>query len=164
VTLKNLNVYLALFLFLSPIGRAQESIDFSYFAVDYVSTERLASVDLSSHEKAEIFKDGFLAVFGEPANFAGKYYLYMTGCGTMCQALIAIDIESGRMVDMISASFGGCFQENSSLLITNPKLDSVFDDEVPDWAQSYYYKFSEEGFELLLESKSSFPGECINGQ
>lgn len=161
---KHLNIYTILVLILSPLCLAKEAIDFSDFEVESVSTKTLGKVDYSSHEKVEVFRDGLEALIGAQANFAGKYYLYTTGCGTMCQALVAVDIESGRMVDMVSASFGAFFQESSSLLITNPKLDSVFEEEIPEWAQSSYYRISDEGFELLQETQSSFPGECMHGQ
>ena len=164
MTLKNLDIYLVFVFFLSPLCMAQESNNFSDYEVMELSSNLLGNVDYSSHGNGEVFREGLQASLGEKANFAGKYYVYTTGCGTMCQALVVVDIDSGQMVDVISTSFGGCFQENSSLLITNPNLESVFEEEIPKWAKSYYYKISDEGFELLHETQSSFPGECVHGQ
>lgn len=161
---KNSLFNLALILFLPPIAWAQESIDFSDFEVAEMSDALLEQVDYSSHENAEAFREGLQYAIGEKANFAGKYYLHITGCGTMCQALVAIDLETARMVDMAVASFGACFRSDSSLLITNPDIESIYDGELPSWAQSSYYQITDKGFELLQELRTDFPGECESGQ
>ena len=162
--LKNYTICLLLILFLPTLTAAQDSLDFSDFEVADMSSVLLGQVDYSSYENGEAFREGLQAAAGKKANFAGKYYLYITGCGTMCQALLAVDLESSQIVDMVVASFGACFQKDSSLLITNPDIASIYDGELPPWAQSSYYQITETGFNLLQELKSDFPGVCESGQ
>ena len=53
-------------------------------------------------------------------NFGGKYIVNYWGCGSPCQVGVAINVESGGIIELPTASLGYEFQRNSRLLILNP--------------------------------------------
>ena len=132
--------------------------------VDEVFAGAIKSIDFSSNGSASKYKSTLKEAVGKRANFGGRYNLSFIGCGSMCQVFVAVEVETGRVVDIVNSNLGGCFQEDSNLFISNPKLVSAFGGTVPKWAHSKYYKITPNGFELLLETKEEYTGECKYGQ
>ncbi len=143
---------------------ASESLDFDNFIVDTILDQKVPVIDISSHPKGEVFKEQLQSATGNTMNYGGQYYMLQTGCGTMCQVFLAVDITSGKLVGMEDSNLGGCFQENSKLLILNPFLSTYFEGHIPEWAYTYYYEITENGFSLLSKTKKSFTGLCKFGQ
>ena len=163
---RNATVILILAFALSNSAQADDLHNFADYKVAITTTKVFDYVDISSHPNAAPIQDAFEWHYelNQSVNFAGQYYLLVTGCGTMCQAVAVVDIDSGQMIDLISASAGVCFQADSNLMITNPYLKDAFGEDIPEWASTYYYKFTSTGFELLDETKTSYSGECVSGQ
>jgi hypothetical protein len=137
------------FLFASADTEARVDNNFSSFTVDEVSENAIVKLNLSNHSIASQLKPDLSGLVGENANFADKYYLCMDGCGSICQLFIAIDIDTGKVVDVAQANLDGCFEEGSKLLIVNPKLTENFDEQVPNWAFTYYYKIGKLGLSFF---------------
>ncbi len=86
-----------------------------------VSTEKVKTVDLKSHPKAQWFEDQLKEAVGKSPNFAGHYVVVTRGCGTSCQAVAMIDVTSGKViVASFSTGLGSDFRADSGLFIDSP--------------------------------------------
>ncbi|MFA3792266.1 hypothetical protein AB6T38_14215 [Aliiglaciecola sp. SL4] len=146
---------------------AEDMPSFEQFKVSEISPMTLKEVDFDSHTDGVYVEQswhGMMAtVIGESANFAGKFYILGSGCGTGCQHNLVINVETGKIIDTVTSGLGLCHQADSSLLIVNPRLND-FGDETPDWAFTYYYQFDGSEFRLLHKIRSGYAGECVFGQ
>jgi hypothetical protein len=152
------------FILIAEFVSSTEGYDFEDFLVPVAALKAIENIDASSHPNAGIFDDQLQLLIGSPINFAEKYYLFSTGCGTMCQANFVINSETGDIIDFVTSSLGSCYRHDSRLLILNPKISENFDNEVPDWAYSYYMEITSEGLVLLTKTKQSYLGSCVHGQ
>lgn len=98
---------------------------------------------------------------GSSPNFAGKYVLTYWGCGTGCQQVAAIDVETGEVFypGEGAASNGVCYQLDSALLIVNP-IDREGAEQIPDWFHTYFYEITGQGFQLLGKTRDGLSFEC----
>jgi hypothetical protein len=55
------------------------------------------ALDFSSDKKAVAFRSRLEAVANDDPNFAGHYILTSWGCGTFCEQLAIIDVETGKV-------------------------------------------------------------------
>ncbi|GAC12882.1 hypothetical protein [Aliiglaciecola lipolytica] len=140
---------------------------FEDFPIASQANITLQTIDFDSHpdgvfvlQKWQGMQD---IVIGEPANFAGHYFVMGIGCGTACQLNIIVDVNSGKIVDSIDSTIGLCHQSDSELLIVNPRL-SDYGDIIPEWAYTYYYQLENGVMTLLEKSKVGFDGACEFGQ
>jgi len=109
-------------------------------------------VDFNSHPDAALFDDALRGAIGEPANFAGRYRIVLVGCGTTCQAAIAVDAGSGRVITGPTAEFGIAYQIDSRLLVVNPaeRVISAFaNGTIPLWAGTRWFVFDGGDFHAL---------------
>ncbi len=95
------------------LGSQAKSPKFSNFEVE-VSQSIIKQIDVNSHPDAPKFKTLLNQSIGSRANFAGKYYIVETGCGSMCQLLIVIDVATGKVIDTAQASLGSCFAKTAA--------------------------------------------------
>jgi hypothetical protein len=61
-------------------------------------------------------------------NFAGRFRVVTPGCGTMCQVVIILDLETGRAFDLeaqSTAAMGTVSQVDSQLLLINNPEDAM---------------------------------------
>lgn len=158
---KSLAILACLFLSLSAYPQVP---DFDAFAAETTTNTLIADIHIDSHPLGKSLESELVKQVGSGVNFAGKYHLLEVGCGTLCQVLIAVDVETGDIVDVVNSSIGSCFQDDSKLLIVNPYLSAHFDGAPPDWAYTYYFELTENGFTERLKTKDSFTGECQYGQ
>lgn len=126
---------------------------------------RLESIDFDSHPDAGNFRTRLEENLGQTANFAGHFILTMWGCGTMCQQIALIEVETGQvfMPEEFISSFGVCFKESSTLLIINP-IDKTFiddmDGQIPAWLNVHYYHWNGSTAEHLLDTLQPVVEEC----
>ncbi len=126
---------------------------------------QLQAIDFDSHPDARNFRTRLEENLGGYANFAGHFILTMWGCGTMCQQIALIEVETGKvfMPEEFVSSFGVCFKESSSLLIFNP-VDKIFIDDmegqIPAWFNVHYYHWNGSEAEHLLDTRQPVVEEC----
>ena len=140
---------------------AEQSIafdDHKATIINLASNIRLKAQD-NDQIKWILDRAGISDLEGLKVDFAGKYSVFSVGCGTACQVSIAINLETGNVIGPIQSSLGMCYQKDSRLFITNPDIE-MYGDEIPEWAFTYYYLITDDGFELLKKSKSGFSGQC----
>ncbi|WP_419534723.1 hypothetical protein [Endozoicomonas sp.] len=71
-----------------------------------------------------------------------------------------VDVDTGKIAMPVSSSDGSCYLKDSSLLIINPYISKTYDEDLPDWAFTYYYIFEGGHLKLLHQTKEPFNGEC----
>lgn len=120
--------------------------------------EQLTSLDADKDSVIEMFLQ---RAVGSSANFAGKYVLTYWGCGTSCQQVAAIDVETGEVFypGEGAASAGVCYQLDSRLLIVNP-VDKAGAEQIPDWFHTYFYEMNDDGFRLLGTTRDGLSFDC----
>ncbi len=133
--------------------------------LEEVSDLRLSAIDFGFHPDARNFRTRLEENLGATANFAGHFILTMWGCGTMCQQIALIEVESGEvfMPEEFISSFGVCFKQSSSLLIINPVDKTFIDDmdgQLPAWFNVHYYNWNGRAAEHLLDSRQPVVEEC----
>ncbi len=158
---------LAFFLLLTGMAVAADAElpAFSEYRRVEHSELRLEAIDFDSHPDARNFRTRLEENLGDYANFAGQFILTMWGCGTMCQQIALIEVETGRvfMPEEFVSSFGVCFKESSSLLILNPVDKAFIDDmdgELPAWFNVHYYHWNGRAAEHLLDSRQPVVEDC----
>lgn len=124
------------------------------------SNRALKTLDYNSHPDSHILKDKLELLIGRKANFSGKYILAAFGCGTACQVITIVDVDTGKIAMPVSSSDGSCYLKDSNLLIINPYISKTYDEDLPDWAFTYYYIFEGGHLKLLHQTKEPFNGEC----
>ncbi|SFM33447.1 hypothetical protein [Marinobacter zhejiangensis] len=130
---------------------------------DFPAPERSARVvDQVDLPEGESVEGMFLErAVGESPNFAGRYVLTFWGCGTACQQVAAISVESGEVFypGEGGASNGACFRIDSRLLIVNP-IDQEGAQQIPDWFHTYFYEMTDDGFKLLGKTREGLSFQC----
>lgn len=104
----------------------------------------VAHVDFASNPDAALFTDALTAAIGEPPDFAGRYRIVQVGCGTSCQAALAVDAATGQVVTGPTAELGIDYRADSRLLVVNPieRVTAVFaEDQIPPWAATRWFLF-----------------------
>ena len=125
-----------------------------------VKQKSLIKIDYESHEHGGSLKNNLEYQIGEPVNFGGRFRLAAVGCGTMCVSFVAINVDNGKIVDMVTASAGACFRPDSRLLVINPDIASMYDGEPPGWAYTVFYQITPFGFREVAKTKQDFTGPC----
>jgi hypothetical protein len=113
-----------------------------------------AAVDLASHATARRFRTMLTRGAAEGPNFAGRYTVVTWGCGTMCQQLMVVDAQSGRVFDGLEASLGFEYRLESRLLVVNP-AEAVRENPCPT-CTTRYHLWEDERFVKLADG--STPG------
>jgi len=132
---------------------------------DYPATESSSRVveqlRLPESESGSVFEMFLQRAVGSSPNFAGKYVLTYWGCGTSCQQVAAIDVDSGDVFypGEGAASNGVCYQLDSALLIVNP-IDKEGAEQIPDWFHTYFYEMTDQGFRLLGKTREGLSFDC----
>jgi hypothetical protein len=89
----------------------------------------------------------------EVVEFAGRYAVLISGCGTACQAGAIVDLSDGSLHPIPTASAGYEFRADSALLLVNPpeEIEQGYGEGRPSWLHSYAYRWDETSmaFELL---------------
>ena len=79
---------------------------------------------------------------------AGKFIVVTPGCGSECQLIGILNIETGvaRLAKQ-TASYGVEYTSNSRLLVVNPKNQwpDHYKESKPSWLQVQYYVISDSG-------------------
>ncbi|GAB3338323.1 hypothetical protein [Marilutibacter aestuarii] len=97
---------------------------------------------------------------GRPADFAGRYVLAINGCGTACQQVAAIDVETGATylpADGVARN-GACYRLDSRLLVLDPIAPDVADK--PPGFTTRFYEMTDAGFVLVGQSASGTSLDC----
>jgi membrane dipeptidase len=122
-------------------------------------------IDFDSHPDARNFRTRLEYTINEPANFAGHYHVTYWGCGTMCQMVAIINALDGTVhfpLDF-ATSYGACHKTDSSLFVTNPAdefLFEAYDEDFPDWFSTGYYQWDGEQMHLITESRDIADLDC----
>lgn len=117
----------------------------------------LYSVDLQSHPEALRFAGALEAAIGQGPDFATYYVVVQIGCGSGCATVAAVNVDTGKVLIGPVAEHGVEYQAGSTLLIVNPPTElkwGYFDSddlksEIPLSIFPKYYRFTDEGFELI---------------
>ncbi|MDC0661405.1 hypothetical protein [Marinobacter sp. SS21] len=155
-------VLIGLCVLLAARAQAGEPV-FEEYTVSHISSVVVVRIIPPS---TEFVDEMFLSrMVGAPANFAGKYVLTYWGCGTQCQRVAAINVETGAVFypGDGGAANGVCFELDSRLLIVNP-IDREGARQIPDWFYTYFYEITDEGFRLLGKSRSGLSSPCGTAQ
>ncbi len=145
------------------ISAGAKEYHFKDFPSQPHSNNTLKKVDLDSHPDAKYLKDKLELLVGREPNFSGKYILATFGCGTACQVVTIVDVDTGRITMPVNSSDGSCYSKDSRLLILNPYIANAYDEDLPDWAFTYYYIIQDGRLELLHQTKKPLKGECESG-
>lgn len=119
-------------------------------------------VDFDSHPDAALFDQALRAAVGKPADFAARFRVVLVGCGTTCQAAIAVDAGTGRVVTGPTAEFGIVYQLDSRLLVVNPPervLTAFADGAIPLWAATRWFVFDGNDFHALTPVEAEAAAE-----
>lgn len=96
--------------------------NFGDYPVRDVSDKRVEFIDVKSHPKAKHFKTRLSKAIGKSANFAGHFVVLTWGCGSFCQVVAMVDVNSGRVhFSPFSTSLGAEFRLDSTLFVDSPK-------------------------------------------
>lgn len=79
------------------LAEAGQSPHFWDFAVTNIFKGKPASVDLSSHPQARMYRTQLRRQAAEGADFAGHYKIAIWGCGASCAAFAIVDLQSGHV-------------------------------------------------------------------
>lgn len=145
------------------ISAGAKEYHFKDFSSQPHSNNTLKKVDLDSHPDAKYLKGKLELLVGREPNFSGKYILAAFGCGTACQVVTIIDGDTGRITMPVKSWDGSCYSKDSRLLIINPYIANTYDEDLPEWAYTYYYLLQDGHLELKHKTKEGFKGECESG-
>lgn len=130
-------------------------------------TPLVERIDLDSNPDAILIENDLRAAVGQTPDFAGRYRIVVVNCGTTCQAAIAVEAGSGRVVTGPTAEFGLDYRAGSRLLIANP-VDTVVsafaEDAIPAWAGTRWFVFDGNTFHLLTIAADSTEPDATAGQ
>ena len=123
------------------LTRADIPTDFASYKVAIVTPKEGITLQAEDNDQVAYIleKAGISDLKNLTVEFGGKYSIITTGCGTMCQVSIAVNLLTGQVLGPITSSLGICYQKDSELFITNPDI-KVYGDEIPDWAFTNYYR------------------------
>lgn len=111
---------------------------FEDYPVNKVTTQRLKAVNLRSHPRARRYRTRLREAIGKSPNFAGQYVVVSWGCGTVCQEVALIDVNSGHVYfASFATAWGSAFKVDSYLFIESPPAN------VPYPFRSIYYLWDE---------------------
>jgi len=79
-------------------------------------------------------------------NFAGRYSLTSWGCGTSCQSGAVVNLVTGEVIAIPTASWGYEYHVHSALLVLNPVEQGESLDERPDYGRPEYFLFHGKDF------------------
>lgn len=100
---------------------------FEDFPADEESHSLSATVDLSSHPLARMFRTKLREGAKKGPSFAGHYALVWWGCGNECQLSLIVDLRTGKVYGFkppnnqyLQSSRGLDFRPTSRLIIADP--------------------------------------------
>ncbi len=76
-------------------------------------------IDFTSNRSARKYKTLLRDALKAGADFNGHYTVAIWGCGTGCQESKIVDIETGRVIDIMTTGQGVAYRKDSALLIAN---------------------------------------------
>lgn len=135
-----------------------------YSFESFPSQAVLQQINFDSHPNSEAIRDRLEMLVGRAANFAGHYILAGFGCGTACQTVTIVDVDTGDILMPTTSFEGTCYSLSSRLLIVNPYIADSYGDALPAYAYTYYYLMGDQGLELLAQTKEPYLGDCESGQ
>lgn len=95
---KSIIWFLFIVFILTPCISAAVSLpDFTQYKTKEMSQIKPASVNLTSHPRAKIFRTMLRAGAEKGPNFAGHYTIVTWGCGTACQEFAIVDALNGSV-------------------------------------------------------------------
>ncbi len=119
-----------------------------------------ASVNLSSHPYARMFRTKLREGAKNGPNFAGHYALVWFGCGNECQQSLVVDLRTGKVYGLaeplsklpLQSSRGLDFKLESKLIIADPPCPKDYNPCV-SWGRSgepvRYYIIEDKGLRLI---------------
>lgn len=112
---------------------------------EWPATEEYKSIaddiDWSSHKDAKKFKTRLQEGLEKGPNYAGKYAVITHGCGSSCQVNWIVDVENGKVVDVVSSTYGVQYKKDSRLLVADLPINddhTIYLDEVVSIAPRFY--------------------------
>lgn len=103
-------------------------------------------------------------------NYAAKYVLIAVACGIECQTGVAINIDTGTIIELPTAEYGYYFRKDYSLLVVNPDPSEWLPDsdltgtgKLPDWLFRKMYTIKKGQFVKFYEDKAG-PGAITTDQ
>jgi len=130
---------------------------FSQYSVKDIWSEAHAEIDLQSHPLAYQYRSQINRGVAAGPNFAGRYSIVEIGCGTTCQNLVIVDLQSGRIVAWEPAELGSSFTLESRLLILNPDSDECKRTRLCETK----YKILRDGELVLIQPPPDFTNQDI---
>ena len=80
-----------------------------------------SKLDFRADPRARRFRTQLERALGRPANFAGHYVVVDWGCGSSCQAVGLVDVDTGVARLTISTGLGSEYRADSRLFIDSPE-------------------------------------------
>lgn len=97
---------------------------FMAFPVDSVAVKAVAAPEIRNTEywsfRTRIRGGAADYLSDESARYAGRYALVTWGCGSSCQSGAIVDVLTGKVARLPTASCGYAYRAYSGLLVTNP--------------------------------------------
>ncbi len=139
--------------------------EFADYPATEVTSERVKSIDFSSHPEAKTYKTHLGEAEGKSANFAGHYVVVSWGCGVSCQTVALVEVKSGKVFFApFSTGLGSEFRAESTLFIDSPPraIREYYGGSLETKNRlfySYYYVWEEERkeFRLVYEETPKLP-------
>ena len=98
-----------------------KDIAFSAYSVNSIFKGHPASIAFTSNPLAIMYKTRITKTYhSDGLNFAGHYCLVWWGCGSDCQHVAIVDLQTGIVYDGPTAARGFKFKPSSRLVIINP--------------------------------------------
>jgi hypothetical protein len=109
--------------------RFDRPIEFLEFRVDTFRGKK-TPINYKSHLLARQFRTIITDTYKNAGlNFAGHYSIVTWGCGTNCEYGAIVDLQTGIVYAIPTASGGYGYKKNSRLLVVNPPDSSGFYDD-----------------------------------
>jgi hypothetical protein len=147
---------LALLAGLSPGPHKHRLPRFSDYPVKDIYRGTPAKPKLNHNREARMYRTVLSDGVTEGANFAGHYTYVDWGCGTDCQKMAIVNIETGDVFMYPvpgPTGNGALYRLNSRLLITDP-IDSTMEGFPRDmWPTTYYWTWDGTRLHLIDSSE-----------
>jgi len=150
-------------IFGTPLAMAETPLpDFYQFPIEDVGSFQgtPASIDLTSHPEAKLYRTKLAEGSRKGPNFAGHYTIVTIGCGTNCQQNWIIDAQTGKILYKFNSMFNTKYQVDSTLLIVNlpnPEVIKAYRQSptLPFWstAETMYLNWKNNTLDPLYQDK-----------
>lgn len=130
--------------------------DFPEHQIEVKPFTKAEKLNLRPNTFAWQFRTRYQNAFNQPADFAGKYKVVEWGCGTTCQMVSFINLESGDIIEGFTTSLSYSYALDSKLFITNPFSEHEYTyGRVTTFQSAKLYLFDNEQFQLIKTQQVS---------